>query len=280
MVSKKGNPNTGSGNSISKMIKNLKKWIVLISMILIGILLIAYRSNQEYWSEQFMSYNQYIFGISTLLLIIILIVVIFDIKMMIKYEFLGSILFAVGGLIIVIFNAQSYLGIESLGEDGTGFYTAGAVIIGLGTVMFMRNGGFVGACLGGIIVNIVVAGFYMFDNTSAIQYNSNTLLYINLSIVYFILSFFLLVYNEIKFFYLAKLMRDEKKFRAKKEYKKALQYCNKALFVYPYFVTGWNNKGNVLYNMGKKSEAVNCYKKALSINPDYIPAQRNLQQMG
>ena len=74
-------------------------------------------------------------------------------------------------------------------------------------------------------------------------------------------------------------MRDEKKLRKKKNYEKALNCCNKALLIYPYFVTGWNNKGNVLVNMGKKKDAVACYKKALDINPDYIPARKNLKQI-
>ena len=89
-----------------------------------------------------------------------------------------------------------------------------------------------------------------------------------------------MVYNEIKFFYLAKLMREEKSFRSKKEYNKALTYCEKALRIYPFFVTGWNNKGNVLINLGKKKEAIVCYKKALEINPNYAPAKNNLKVMG
>jgi tetratricopeptide (TPR) repeat protein len=143
----------------------------------------------------------------------------------------------------------------------------------------MRTGGFVGACLGGIVINMVVAGFYMFEQPSEIQYNSNTSLYINLSIVYFIISFLLLGYHDLKFFYLAKLMRDEKSLRSKKQFQKALGYCDKAIKIYPYFVPAWNNKGNVLVNLGKKKDAIQCYKKALKLNPNYIPAKRNLRMM-
>lgn len=256
-----------------------KKMVVLFAMIIIGIVLIGYKSNYEYWADQFIAYNQILFGVSILLLIVVLLVALLDIKNIFKHELLGSIFFAIGGLIIVMFDARTYLGIGEASDNVTGFIVVGAIIIAIGTLILMRTGGFVGVCLGGIIINIVVAGFYMFDQTSAIQYNSNTALYINLSIVYFIISFLLLGYHDLKFFYLAKLMRAENTFRRKKEYKNALNYCNKALKIYPFFVAAWNNKGNVLYNMGKTNDAVKCYKKALTLNPNYIPARRNLQMM-
>lgn len=256
-----------------------KKMVVLFAMIIIGIVLIGYKSNYEYWADQFIAYNQILFGVSILLLIVVLLVALLDIKHIFKHELLGSIFFAIGGLIIVMFDARTYLGIGEASDNVTGFIVVGAIIIAIGTLILMRTGGFVGVCLGGIIINIVVAGFYMFDQTSAIQYNSNTALYINLSIVYFIISFLLLGYHDLKFFYLAKLMRAENTFRRKKEYKNALNYCNKALKIYPFFVAAWNNKGNVLYNMGKTNDAVKCYKKALTLNPNYIPARRNLQMM-
>jgi tetratricopeptide (TPR) repeat protein len=259
--------------------KTGKKMVVLFAMIIIGIVLIGYKSNYEYWADQFIAYNQILFGVSILLLIVVLLVALLDIKNIFKHELLGSIFFAIGGLIIVMFDARTYLGIGEASDNVTGFIVVGAIIIAIGTLILMRTGGFVGVCLGGIIINIVVAGFYMFDQTSAIQYNSNTALYINLSIVYFIISFLLLGYHDLKFFYLAKLMRAENNFRRKKEYKNALNYCNKALKIYPFFVAAWNNKGNVLYNMGKTNDAVKCYKKALTLNPNYIPARRNLQMM-
>ena len=82
---------------------------------------------------------------------------------------------------------------------------------------------------------------------------------------------------DIKFFYLAKLIKEERGFRRKKDFKKALSYCNKALTLYPYFATAWNNKGNLLINMGKKKDAIECYEKAIEINPNYKPAKKNLQ---
>ncbi|WP_455392045.1 tetratricopeptide repeat protein [[Eubacterium] cellulosolvens] len=266
-------------SSTSNLRTTGKKMVVLFAMIIIGIVLIGYKSNYEYWAEQFITYNQILFGVSAILLVLIIIFILMDLKNTIRRELFGSILLAIGGLIIVMFDARSYIGISGVGDDITAFIAIGAILMVVGTIMLMRTGGYVGACLGGIIINIVVAGFYMFDQTSAIQYNSNTALYINLSIVFFILSFLLLGYNDLKFFYLAKLMREENTYRKKKDYKNALNYCNKALKIYPYFATAWNNKGNVLFNMGKKQDAVKCYKKALTFNPNYMPAQKNLQMV-
>lgn len=279
MVKSEGIVKSNKPSLFTILKKTGKKMVVLFAMIIIGIVLIGYKSNYEYWADQFIAYNQILFGVSILLLIVVLLVALLDIKNIFKHELLGSIFFAIGGLIIVMFDARTYLGIGEASDNVTGFIVVGAIIIAIGTLILMRTGGFVGVCLGGIIINIVVAGFYMFDQTSAIQYNSNTALYINLSIVYFIISFLLLGYHDLKFFYLAKLMRAENTFRRKKEYKNALNYCNKALKIYPFFVAAWNNKGNVLYNMGKTNDAVKCYKKALTLNPNYIPARRNLQMM-
>ncbi|MFW9881387.1 MAG: tetratricopeptide repeat protein [Candidatus Thorarchaeota archaeon] len=253
-----------------------KKMVVIFSMILIGLALIIYRANYENWADGFISYNQILFGISLLLMIILVFIVLIDLKNILKHEIIGFIIFAVGALIIILFPARNKLGMSDF-ESGTIFFALGAIIIILGTVILMRTGGFVGVALLGLILNLGVSAFYMFGNTSAIQYNENTRLMIDLSIVFFIVSFLLLVYHDLKFFYLANLMRQHNNLRKKQKYNEALNFCDKALKVYPNFVTAWNNKGNVLFNLGKKNEAINCYKKALALNPNYSPAQSNLK---
>ena len=115
------------------------------------------------------------------------------------------------------------------------------------------------------------------SDVPGISYNSNTILLINLSVIFFIASFITLVYHDAKFFYLANLIKHGKKLRKEKKYQSALRYCNKSIRIYPNFATAWNNKGNILFNMGKKTDAVKCYKKALSLNPDYLPAKENLK---
>jgi tetratricopeptide (TPR) repeat protein len=274
----------GSGSSSSKSKggtetkETMRKLVVLLSMILIGILLIVYRSNYEYWADQFITYNQILFGISLLLLIIILLVFLMDFRNIIKHELLGTIIFFIGALIFMLIPAGNFLGVGGLSENSIALFAAGGVIIAIGSILLMRTGGFVGVCVLSILINTMVSAYHVFGDTSATQYNSNTYLMTNFSILFFIICFILLIYHDLKFFYLASLIKEEKSLRRKKEYKKALSYCEKALLIYPYFATAWNNKGNVLVNMGKKKDAIQCYKRALNINPNYIPAKKNLQQ--
>ena len=276
MVKKRSPPSKQREEMPTKRSDSVKKMIVLLSMILIGILLIVYRSDNQYWSDKFITYNQILFGISALLLVLIILVVLMDIKRIIMHELLGFIIFLIGALIIMLVPAQNLLGLE-LGEMSIGLYAAGAAVIVIGTLVLMRNGGFIGVCFFSVIINALVSAFYVFGNTKAIQYNSNTLLLINISIIFFIISFILLIYHDVKFLYLAKIIKEERVFRGNKNYKKALTYCEKALRIYPFFATAWNNKGNVLINMGKKKDAIKCYQRALEINPEYMPAKKNLQ---
>ncbi len=256
-----------------------QKLIILFSMILIGVLLIVYKINYEYWAEQFVEYNQYLFGISIVCFILVLLIIAMDLKRIFKYEFIGTLFFGIGALIISLFYARVYFGLDGFGDEGTPFIIAGGVVMAIGTVLLMRNGGFIGATFVGIIIILLLSLVHMIDTRTLIQFDNNALQLINLTIVCFVISFFLLVYHDLKFFYLAKLMQDQRKYRKKKQYNEALKYCNRALLLYPYFATAWNNKGNVLVNMGKKKDAIKCYEKALLIKPDYIPARRNLQQV-
>ena len=257
--------------------ESAKKMIVLFSMILIGLLLIMYKSNYEYWSDQFITFNKILFGVSILLLVMIIAIAVMDFKRIIKHELLGFIIFLIGALILVLGPTGNYLGLGSLNESSSVLFAVGGIIIVISTIILMRTGGFLGVCLFSVIINTLVSAFYMFVETEAIQYNSNVLILINLSIVFFIISFILLIYHDVKFFYLAKIIQDERAARGKKKYNEALKYCDKAIRIYPYFATAWNNKGNVLINMGKKKDALKCYKKALKINPDYMPAKKNIQ---
>lgn len=269
-TSNKSNDDIGTKNTIRKI-------VVLLSMIIIGILLIAYRSNFEYWSEQFIIYNQLLFGVSLILLIIIIIVFFMDFKNILKHELLGTIVFFIGALILLFIPAGNFLGLGSSAENNLAIYAVGGFIIAFGSIILMRMGGYFGVCVLSIIINTMVSAFFVFGSTDAIQYSKNTLLMTNFSIVFFIICFLLLVYNDLKFFYLASLIKTGSKLRKKKDYKNALKYCDKAIFIYPYFATAWNNKGNVLINMGKKKDAINCYKKALVTNPGYQPALNNMK---
>ena len=76
MVSKKGTPEKDEVDKSFKPSDTTRKLVVLLCMIIIGILLIIYRSNYQYWAEQFGTYNQILFGVSIILLFMIIIVVI------------------------------------------------------------------------------------------------------------------------------------------------------------------------------------------------------------
>lgn len=279
MVKKTRPANTDSGGTLMKAGGTAKKMVVILSMILIGILIIAYKVNNEYWSEQFKSYNQYLLGASILLIIILFIVIGFDLKQNLKREFIGTLIFSMGALIISFFYARVYFSLDMLGDDATMFTVIGAVLMVIGTLVLMRFGGYVGMSLVGLLIIFLLATVHMMDTRELIQYDNNALQLINLAIICLVLSFILLVYQDLKFFYLAKLIQEERKSRSKKDYKKALSYCDKAISIYPFFATAWNNKGNVLMNMGKKKDALKCYEKALDINPDYQPAKKNLEMM-
>ena len=254
-----------------------RKMVVLVSMILIGILLIIYKSNYTYWADQFITFNTILLGISALLLVLISLTIAMNLKRILLHELKGFVIFLVGALIFILIPSRNYLGLSSIGEFSTVLYVIGGIIIIIGAIVLMRLGGFISVCFFGVLINTIVAAYYVFINTGANQYTANTLQMIDLSILFFIISFCLLIYHDLKFFYLANLLKEEKSLRKKKEYKKALLYCEKSLRIYPNFATAWNNKGNILFNMDKKVEAIKCYKKALTINPDYLPAKKNLK---
>jgi tetratricopeptide (TPR) repeat protein len=279
MVKKMTPPSANQGTSAKPSAQgdNAKKLIVLISMILIGILIIAYKTNVEYWSDQFIAFNQYLFGASIALIVLLFIVVFLDLKRNLKREFIGTLVFSMGALIISLFYARIYFSMDALGENGVPFIAIGAVLMVLGSLFLMRTGGFIGASLVGLIILLLLSAVHMMDTRELIQFDNNAIQLLNLSIICIVVSFMLLVYNDLKFFYLAKLIQEERKFRKKKDYKTALVYCEKAIRIYPNFATAWNNKGNVLVNLGKKKDALQCYKKALDINPNYKPAMRNIK---
>jgi tetratricopeptide (TPR) repeat protein len=188
---------------------------------------------------------------------------------------LGAVIFAVGAILLMLVPARNMLGV---GDGGSGaFYAVGGIVVLLGTIFLMRSGGYISVSLISLLTLMLVSAYHMFGSSDVIQYTENTFLITTYAIGFLILCYLLLVYDDAKFFYLAKLIKDERNFRKKKEYKKAMSYCDRALLIYPYFATAWNNKGNVYMNMGKKDDAKNCYNKALSINPNYEPAMMNLQ---
>jgi len=60
--------------------------------------------------------------------------------------------------------------------------------------------------------------------------------------------------------------------------KEAIECYNKALEINPRFADAWNNKGAALDDIGKSKEAIECYNKALDINPKHLDACYNKAQ--
>jgi len=61
------------------------------------------------------------------------------------------------------------------------------------------------------------------------------------------------------------------------KYEEAIECYEKALEIDPKFVKAWNNKGLALNGLGKYEEAIECYEKALEIDPEYTYAKENLE---
>ena len=70
----------------------LRKIIVLITMMIMGVLMIVHRINSSFWADQFISYNYILFGVSIILIILIAIPILMDFKWFMRNELLGLIL--------------------------------------------------------------------------------------------------------------------------------------------------------------------------------------------
>ena len=57
-----------------------------------------------------------------------------------------------------------------------------------------------------------------------------------------------------------------------KKYSEAVDCFDKAIKINPLYYTAWCNKGVALDKLGKYSEAVDCFDKAIKINPIYYKA--------
>jgi len=58
-------------------------------------------------------------------------------------------------------------------------------------------------------------------------------------------------------------------------YSEALRCFERALEIDPKYALAWNNKGNALGNLGRHSEALRCFERALEIDPKYALAWHN-----
>ena len=59
------------------------------------------------------------------------------------------------------------------------------------------------------------------------------------------------------------------------KYLEAIECFNKALEIDPEYAEAWNNKGISLRKLGRYEEAIECYDKALEINPRLAESWHN-----
>ncbi|MBW9221687.1 protein kinase [Methanothermococcus sp. SCGC AD-155-C09] len=59
------------------------------------------------------------------------------------------------------------------------------------------------------------------------------------------------------------------------KYNEAIECYDKALKIDPNYVDAWYNKGVALKNLGKYNEAIMCYDRVLEIDPGYVKAWNN-----
>lgn len=197
-------------------------------------------------------------------------------------ELRSLIIFAIGAVILFFVPTGTAFGIlpENIGAIQIILLILGILICLTGAVATARAGGFFLVWTFGALFYLIVASheaFKMFIWTGSFGILDMTLSYLAVSIIG--LSFLLYVYYEVKFFYLAYLVDEALVQNKAKKYEAALELLDKALTIYPYYVTALNNKGNVLFRMKKYEDAKYCYEKALEYDPDYQKAQLNMKQV-
>jgi tetratricopeptide (TPR) repeat protein len=259
------------------MFENLRRMILIISMFVVGILLLVFKLNVEYWRDNFGTYVTTVVGISTVLLIVCLLLLFVEIKRFLRYELLGFIFLIIAAAILLVYPASPALDLGLDSGSGTGLIFAGAAVAVIAGIILARYGGYFTACIVGLTFQVIFAGYYPMMSPEAVSFHPNAITVSNMGIGFLILSFVLLIYHDLKFYYLTTLIKQTNRLRKEKKYEEALKICDKSLLIYPYFVTGLNNKGNILYNLKKPKEAIEYYNKAITINPSYKHAQNNLE---
>jgi hypothetical protein len=268
-------------------LKGLDRWasregLIVLSLVLIFIFIIMEIIFGDTWSALSAAF-QALSGVIFLTFIIIAVLgAWFLIKLRSRVwaqEREGLILFIIGTMITVLVPIAR----ASAGEPPEVFFGKYNWLLGFGTVLVIFGaivtawfGGFFTVWFFGLVHYLVMSSHEAFLlSIYTHHYGPYDQFYSSLGLALIIVSVLLLIYHELKFFYLGKLIRRGIEFRNQGRYRDALKPLQKALRLYPRYATAWNNKGNVLYNLGRYSEAVSCYDKALAFAPEYQMAAKN-----
>jgi tetratricopeptide (TPR) repeat protein len=253
--------------------ENFRKGFIIISMFLVGVLLLVYKLNAEYWRDNFGTYTTMVVAITALLAIGGLALMFIDLNKFLRFEMLGFIFLIAASAVLMVYPSSPAFD----WEIGSGIITVGIILAVVAGIVMARNGGYFMPAVVGLGFQVIFSGYYPMMSTNADSFHPNAFLVSNMGIGFLVMSFILMIYQDLKFYYLATLIKQANRLRKEKKYEEALRYCNKALTIYPYFVTALNNKGNILFNLKRPQDAIVFYNKAIKINPDYKQAQSNLQ---
>jgi tetratricopeptide (TPR) repeat protein len=268
-----------SGNEVKgkSLLKDIKKMMVIITMILFGILLLLFELDQAYWEDNFTQYTSMLLGLMGILAVVCLLLLIGNLREFLIFELKGFIIFIIGAAVLLMVPGVNVLDLGFEQATADIILYAGIGILAFGSIILAREGGYLSATLVGIGFIMILAGYYPIMSIDVTEFSTRAILLRNMGLFTIFLSFVLFVYHDLKFFILAKMIREGNSLRNKGNHSAALKKVNSALFLYPNFSTAWNNKGNVLYNMKKYDEAMKCYRKAIKINPGYVYAKNNLE---
>ena len=259
------------------LLKDVKKMIVIITMILFGIFLLLYELDPAYWEDNFSQYTSILLAVMGILGVVCLLLLIGNLRELLVFELKGFIVFIIGAIVLLMVPGVNVLGLGFDQATADIILYVGTAICIVGSIILAREGGYLSVTLFGIGFVVILAGYYPIMSIDVNEFSTRAILLRNMGLGFIILSFILFVYHDLKFFLLAKMIREGNSLRNKGNHSAALKKVNAALFLYPNFSTAWNNKGNVLYNMKKYNEAMKCYRRAIKINPSYVYAKNNLE---
>lgn len=267
----------------SKMVKPAinREGLVAGSVIIFTISLLIFLIFNGFWHEgqNMQMFVRVIAAVIAIFLLLGVYVIIVTPKELFQKEVKGTIMFGAGCVIVMLVAIGGRF--ELLGLGGT---------IGLIHIILLLLG--FGVCVLGIINLARVGGFFLIWFLGPLMYlieiindqlvldtpspfgTFSAMIAITASVVIG-LSFLLYIYTEAKFIYLSTLVQHARELSKDKQYEEAIAELDKAITIYPNYVTAWNNKGNIHFRMKDFEEAKECYDLALEINPDYPLAKSN-----
>ena len=207
-------------------IDNIRKSFIILSMFVVGILLLVYKINPDSWTVD--GYTSMVVGISAVLAIVGLIMMFMDIKRFFRHELLGFIIGIVAAFVLLIYPAAPVLNISI----GSSILIVGMMLAIVSGIMLARLGGYFSPCVIGLGCQIAFAGYYTMWTPGAGIIEERAFTASNIGVGFLILSFILMIYQDLKFYYLTNLIKNANRLRKEKKYEEALKICDKALTIY------------------------------------------------